>query len=707
MKNYIGNNNDINKKKYKKSLPPNFNPDAGNVEHNIDMFNKVSDVGDMPSSASGMNGVAESYQSREDIIAKLKDYGKNYNFSKYSDAQLYAMLNRLQNQQIRKKERQDRINLGGHALIDDPSYNFDDPDREGEYQVENLSIRDMLNKLDHKCIDEDLQFYDLRSLYENVAHTLSSQEKTEIKNLLNTTNDPDAIKAYIDSKDPDKKKTEQLVESEDGLTFDQFMQLANSNYMDGGSDIIEFWDEDAFNKYVGEFGPMTKEIALKLMKVMKESYSVQSNSTTDSVDVIDDETKQVVSRHRGDNAADNANHEKDVLNMNEDLSDTFTRIHDKDEINWQMHNYDYEPFYRELRKYLKPGETWEEEDEHGYPLDTNVSLKDLFSRMPRLKQKVFMKKFVKHKDAMNMNEDLSDDWIDDDPSFDAFDTYSLQDKIFDFLDIISSDSNYDEMIEAVSDEFEMSPDKVEDYVNDYLRNKEAEWHDTADMDEAYFSDISDNKKSINEDANEFYTRLIDSNPGPALQEFMDTDLNDVTFDILHSAIKEFAEDLSKFPKDDSDIKYDCDKDRFYTKYLDFAEQCGYLKKMLHPTGYGKTDFVEVRKKELCDIISNRFPYGWKVYKGAADRQINEDYIESEDDWGDPYTYKDVYSKLSDLTNDFSDKEGTVRCWQEQEKIYGTKVLKKFYDTVEVSDGKAQPNDDVSWVISYSNLKDGE
>ena len=69
-----------------------------------------------------------------------------------------------------------------------------------------------------------------------------------------------------------------------------------------------------------------------------------------------------------------------------------------------------------------------------------------------------------------MNEDLfdldDDEWRDDDPSFDAFDTYSLQDKIFDFLDIISSDSNYDEMIEAVSNEFEMSPDKVEDYVNE-------------------------------------------------------------------------------------------------------------------------------------------------------------------------------------------------------------------------------------------------
>lgn len=85
MKNYIGNNNEINKKKYKKSLPPKLNTNAGNVEYNIDMFNRVSNVGDAPSNAEGMSGIAEEYD-RDSLISRIKEFGKNYNFSKYSNA---------------------------------------------------------------------------------------------------------------------------------------------------------------------------------------------------------------------------------------------------------------------------------------------------------------------------------------------------------------------------------------------------------------------------------------------------------------------------------------------------------------------------------------------------------------------------------------------------------------------------------------------
>ena len=56
--------------------------------------------------------------------------------------------------------------------------------------------------------------------------------------------------------------------------------------------------------------------------------------------------------------------------------------------------------------------------------------------------------------------------------------------IFDFLD--HSDS-FDpvEMVELVSDEFEMSPDEAEGYVCDWIqdpyRGYDPEWHDTADQ----------------------------------------------------------------------------------------------------------------------------------------------------------------------------------------------------------------------------------
>lgn len=87
----------------------------------------------------------------------------------------------------------------------------------------------------------------------------------------------------------------------------------------------------------------------------------------------------------------------DVLgDIKEDLSDRFIAVHDKDEYNWNLHHTDYTRFYDILKKYLKSGETFDAEDEDGYPLKTNVGLKTLFSRMPKFKQKKFMKDFDLH-----------------------------------------------------------------------------------------------------------------------------------------------------------------------------------------------------------------------------------------------------------------------------------------------------------------------
>ena len=85
MKNYIGSNNEINKKKYKRSLSPFQKLDAGNVEYNVSMFNKAVDTGAVPSSAEGMSGIAEEYLSRDELIARIVACGKNYNFDKYTD----------------------------------------------------------------------------------------------------------------------------------------------------------------------------------------------------------------------------------------------------------------------------------------------------------------------------------------------------------------------------------------------------------------------------------------------------------------------------------------------------------------------------------------------------------------------------------------------------------------------------------------------
>lgn len=676
MKNYIGNNNEINKTKYKKSLPPKLNPDAGNVEHNIDMFNKASSGDANLSSAAGMNGMAESYD-RDSLIARITEFGKHYNFDKYTDAQLNAMLNRLVDAENHKKrvlpKHQDKINVQSnrHVMNDDPSYNFDDPEREGEYRVENL--REALNKLDHYCIDNDKRFHDLRSLYENIAHTLSSQEKTELKNLLNTTNDPDAVKAYLDSKDPDKKQDEELKEDKKGITFEEFMKLADRYYMQGGSEIIEFWDKNSFDEYEKEFGPMSRETAIKLMKTMKtvtddeleagrywgkdtvESYSVKTNSTTDSVDVVDDETNRVVSRHRGEDALDKANHEKDVMNMNED--------------------------------------------------------------------------------------------------FDAFDTYSLQDKIYDFLYFLIDDMDYEEMISKVSDEFGMSPDEAEKYVRAYINDSEVEWHDTADIEEV----LNESSNAVDRFAQKIINRIkallqikysIKSEPriDYSVEEFDDLGsllnidyIPDAQNKLVSSAFRSIVSDLENrgfrvydatYPSGDSDVfnikvEIPLDDSSFVEKNLNESDD-GWDKRWSWDDSLYKKDFViypqnpdnrsDTDSWHVEQVYANghtKKHHGnfssQQAAKDYVDKKVNkksfkEDYTKADDEWGNPYTLDEVFDQLKELTNDFTDEDGTVLCWYEQEKIYGVKVLKKYYNVVEVSDGRMSNKEDMSWVIAYSDPK---
>ena len=512
MRNYIGNNNEINKKKYKKSLPPKLNPDAGNVEYNIDMFNKASSGDANLSSAAGMNGIAESYD-RDSLIARITEFGKHYNFDKYTDAQLNAMLNRLVDASNHKKKvlpkHQNTIDIQSerHIMNDDPSYNFDDSERQGEYRVENL--REALNRLDHYCIDNDKIFYDLRSLYENIQHQLTPQEKVELRKLVDTTNDPDAIKAYIDSKDP-QKKNEELDES-------------ISNWQDAYAIFINI-----VNKYLPD------------------------------VDRIETEVENIYLKNAGDPAFDKA-----------------------------------------YQKWI---------EEYGDDIDVE-----------------------EEEDSM-----AEADWTDEtDVDFDE----SLKESV--------DNLTYDELIDLAHKYYKQGGmEIIEFWDENSLKEYEKEFgpmtkkqairlmkvmgNVSKDEEEAgkYFSDTRGFEESLNEE-DEFYTRLISDNAGSALQKFMNVDEPDITYDNLRNAVEEFRIDLEKFPKNDLDIKYDCDKDRFYRKYKPFADTCKRLKNSLRPTGYGKSDFVDVKKKELCNAVLNRFPYGWKVYKGAADRQLgNSEFNES-------------------------------------------------------------------------------
>lgn len=50
------------------------------------------------------------------------------------------------------------------------------------------------------------------------------------------------------------------------LTYAEFIEYAEKHYTKGGDSYVECWDEKTFNEYVGMFGPITKSVALAMLR---------------------------------------------------------------------------------------------------------------------------------------------------------------------------------------------------------------------------------------------------------------------------------------------------------------------------------------------------------------------------------------------------------------------------------------------------------
>lgn len=56
------------------------------------------------------------------------------------------------------------------------------------------------------------------------------------------------------------------------LTWKEFYKLALRNYENGGDGVVECWDENTFNEYVTEFGPITEKTAHKMFDTAMDIY---------------------------------------------------------------------------------------------------------------------------------------------------------------------------------------------------------------------------------------------------------------------------------------------------------------------------------------------------------------------------------------------------------------------------------------------------
>ena len=66
-----------------------------------------------------------------------------------------------------------------------------------------------------------------------------------------------------------------------------------------------------------------------------------------------------------------------------------------------------------------------------------------------------------------------------------------------------------------------------------------------------------------------------------------------------------------------------------------------------------------------------------------------------------YTYEESEKVLKDYTKNWTKESGISRTYYKKEKDSATDILKKHYKVVEVSDGRGSNDEEMSWVMSYS------
>ncbi len=80
------------------------------------------------------------------------------------------------------------------------------------------------------------------------------------------------------------------------------------------------------------------------------------------------------------------------------------------------------------------------------------------------------------------------------------------------------------------------------------------------------------------------------------------------------------------------------------------------------------------------------------------RDLGEDYEMSD------YSPKQMTKDTENLTKNFTKKSGTITTSYVNEKDHCRDLLKKHYKNVDVSDGRRSKDEDMSWVIAYSDPK---
>lgn len=109
------------------------------------------------------------------------------------------------------------------------------------------------------------------------------------------------------------------------------------------------------------------------------------------------------------------------------------------------------------------------------------------------------------------------------------------------------------------------------------------------------------------------------------------------------------------------------------------------------------------KCDMNDSVDDEMTWhGYEADFPTDEEELNEDYIERKDDWGEPYDSAEIVKTIRDLTNNYTSQSGTLRTYYRVEKNAAMNELRNHYNVVEVSDGRRDAHDDINWVIAYAD-----
>ena len=213
---------------------------------------------------------------RTNLIQKIRSFGKNYDFDKYTYQQLFRIANRLQDaadiEDVMREFAEIRNRQAEKKAYD---ADYDIPD---ETYEESLTVRQKLSRMDEACLDNG-NYLDLRNLFEAVTPNMTPEEKEELRKVVNATNDPEIISAYLNGKY--KQKDESLKEDYTDQLFNklkqavmEFLDFADSMEWDMPSGYIydnwkDWMDDTNFSASVDSV-----ESAQNLLSDYKRLYEV-------------------------------------------------------------------------------------------------------------------------------------------------------------------------------------------------------------------------------------------------------------------------------------------------------------------------------------------------------------------------------------------------------------------------------------------------